>query len=151
MSNGGKSDSGPSLNPILELLRDVRMSIKDMKKDLRDVGHKVDTMNRELGGVQVSLAAMQKEDDDQDRQIESIRRVQAKCQAKAGIKEIKGRLNRMEDTNPAVPTQMGGVTVVNSNGTWKSALTRVALPLLFAFAVGIGITAIVFWNFLQSK
>lgn len=148
---GGKIDSDPSLNPILELLRDVRMSVKDMKKDFRDFGRKVDTMNRELGGVQVSLAAMRKESDGQDRQIENVRKVQSKCQAKAGIEEIKGRLNRLEDTNPAVPTHMSPVTVVKSNGIWKMALMKVVIPVFFAFAVGIGITAIIFWNFLKNS
>jgi hypothetical protein len=143
-----KSDSDPSLNPILELLKDV-------KKNIRDLNHKFDTTNRELGGIQVSLVEMRKHGDVQDRRIETVSRVQSDCQAKSGIKGVNARLRRLEEGTgsvavPIAGTMPDGAVAVMSDGVMRLFFSKMIVPLLFAFVVGIGITAIVFWSFFQK-
>lgn len=136
-----KSDSDTSLDPVLELLRDVKRETKDTKKS-------VDNMNRELGGVQATLKGISDDNKKQDKQIADVVKIQLECPARAGHNAVNARLKRVDrrlDEESALypnPAALGTAEV-----PWKEAFIKMLPLIIIAFVAGVGALAILFQKF----
>lgn len=102
MGGGYSSDSDTSLNPILELLKDV-------KKDVRITRDEVAGINREVGGIQVTLTTIQTANERQDTDIKEIRDRQANCTARTGYVGSNARIKKLEGKDKEIT---GSIDVV---------------------------------------
>lgn len=71
--------------------------------------------NRELGGVQATLKALQTDNSKMDARITHIDQRQADCPARQDIKSVNARLKKVENFKEKIQEERGEVTGVTSN------------------------------------
>ena len=146
MTRGKMNDSDVNLRPVIELLKDVKVEVRHTK-------NVVDGINRELGGVQATLRAMEERNIVQDKKIERIRTEQMSCQARNRFDSIAARVRKLDessqhDVTGSMPVIHGGFSALSSESeaTVKKAFMRMLPFIITAFIVGVGVVSIFFFK-----
>lgn len=138
VANMTETISMGDMNPVMEMLKDVKAEVSEIKKSCND-------MNREMGSVQQSLRTLFENGKKVETDVAAIRQMEIDCTARVNHSAVLDRLEKIEsrsereDATGRVDIAKARLSGNGNSASFKSAFVRMLPWIIVAALAGAAI------------